>query len=243
MQSQTSLEPKRDTQWMSVSDLMSGLVMIFILVTVSLIYEAARIQKASGNIDSNIDKIARALEREFERDLDKWNAEFNAPLLEFTYLNPEVLFDSSSADLKPQFTEILTDFFPRYIKVLSKFEEDILEIRIEGHTSTRWDNATSEQQAYRNNMDLSHRRTAAVLQYAYTLEPIQNTYFDWLSRRLVAVGMSSSKPILNDSGREEEKKSRRVTFRVITDAEKRLLCSLRDGAGEDCKPRLDTVRL
>ena len=221
---QATLEPKQDSQWMSVSDLMSGLAMIFILFTISMIYEAARIQERSGDINSDIDEIASALEREFGDDLVKWNAEFNAPLLEFTYLNPDVLFDSNESDLKPQFKEILSDFLPRYVNILSRFKGTILEIRIEGHTSTRWDNAASRQEAYGKNMDLSHRRTAAVLQYSYSLEDVQQNYFDWLSKRLVAVGMSSSRPILDSNGREQESKSRRVTFRVITDAEQRLLC-------------------
>lgn len=223
MNSQTTLEPKQDSQWMSVADLMSGLVLMFIIITISMIYEAARIEERSGNINSDIDKIASALEGEFKDDLVKWNAEFNAPLLEFTYLNPDVLFDSNKSELKPEFKEILSDFLPRYVKTLNKFRDTILEIRIEGHTSTRWDRATSRQEAYSKNMDLSHRRTAAVLQYSYSLEEVQTKYFDWLSKRLVAVGMSSSRPII-ENGREQESKSRRVTFRVITDAEQRLLC-------------------
>ena len=118
--------------------------------------------------------------------------------------------------------------------ILNKFEDDILEIRIEGHTSTLWSDAKSSQEAYRKNMDLSHRRTAEVLQYAYTLPKIQTEYFDWLSKRLVAVGMSSSKPILDPTGKEEQSKSRRVTFRVITDAEQRLLCRMKEYKG-DCR--------
>ena len=220
----TSLEVKQDSQWMSVSDLMSGLVLIFIILTVAMIYEAARIEATSGDINSNIDEIALALQREFKHDLDRWNAEFDAPLLEFTYLNPEVLFDGGSAKLKDGFKEILSDFLPRYIGVLSEFKDTILEIRIEGHTSTRWDDATSRQEAYGKNMDLSHRRTAAVLQFSYSLQDVQSNYFDWLSKRLVAVGMSSSRPIVDTQGKEQESKSRRVTFRVITDAEQRLLC-------------------
>ena len=224
MDTRPTLTPKQDSQWMSVSDLMSGLVLIFIILTMSMIHEAAQIKEKSGDINSDIDKIALALESEFEDDLKKWNAEFNAPLLEFTYLNPEVLFDGGKSDLKPQFRLILSDFIPRYLKVLNEYQDTILEIRIEGHTSTRWDTATSRQEAYEKNMDLSHRRTAAVLQYAYSLEEVRTSYFGWLSQRLVAVGMSSSRPILDSNGREQEKKSRRVTFRVITDAEQRLLC-------------------
>ena len=234
----TTLEVKQDSQWMSVSDLMSGLVLVFIILTVAMIYEAARIEETSGDINSRIDEIALALEREFKNDLVRWNAQFDAPLLEFTYLNPDVLFDSSSADLKPRFKEILGEFFPRYIKVLSEFKDTILEIRIEGHTSSRWDEATTRQEAYGKNMDLSHRRTAAVLQYSYSLQDVQLNYFDWLSKRLVAVGMSSSRPIVDSQGREQERKSRRVTFRVITDAEQRLLC--RDSRYRDECPR-DTV--
>ena len=127
MESRTTLETKQDSQWMSVSDLMSGLVLIFILLTISMIYEAARIQDRSGDINSDIDKIAAALELEFRSDLKKWDAEFNAPLLEFTYLNPEVLFDQGDSALKPEFLIILNDFLPRYLNVLDEFRDTILQ--------------------------------------------------------------------------------------------------------------------
>ena len=58
MDSQSTLEPRQDSQWMSVSDLMSGLVLIFIILTIAMIYEAVRIEEESGDINSNIDKIA-----------------------------------------------------------------------------------------------------------------------------------------------------------------------------------------
>ena len=71
-------------------DLMSGLVLIFIILTVAMIYEAARIEETSGDISSRIDEIAWRLSGN-SSVIARWNAEFDAPLLEFTYLNPDVL--------------------------------------------------------------------------------------------------------------------------------------------------------
>ena len=59
--------------------------------------------------------------------------------------------------IKPLFSEILDDFFPRYIKILAKreFRPSIHEIRIEGHTSTEWNYNSTDHEAYINNMNFN----------------------------------------------------------------------------------------
>ncbi len=237
MERTNRLQRNIDSHWMSVADLMAGLLLIFILIIISVVYEALEIKKERGDIDSKIDDIARALEREFKDDLGGWQAEFDATLLEFTYTNPDVLFENARADLKDEFREILTTFFPRYLRVLSGFKKDVYEIRIEGHTSSRWTTKRGDEAytGYLGNMDLSHRRSAKVLKYIYTLDAANRIHFDWLSKHLVAVGMSSSRVIVfPGTDKEDEKRSRRVTFRVITNAEQRLLCR-RYTEGTNCR--------
>ena len=48
------------------------------------------------------------------------------------------MFSQSTFELNDRFKIIINSFFPRYIKVLSKFGSLISEIRIEGHTSSEW---------------------------------------------------------------------------------------------------------
>ena len=70
--------------------------------------------------------IYHALESEFGKDLEKWNAEIEKDTLTVRFLAPEILFESGSDLLKPQFKDILSDFMPRYIVLLiANFVDDI----------------------------------------------------------------------------------------------------------------------
>lgn len=120
--------------------------------------------------------------------------------------------------VRPQFKEILSDFFPRYLRVLREYRDSIDEIRIEGHTSSIWNTHTSETEAYFLNMNLSQGRTQSVLRYVYELPGIESER-EWVKRNFAAVGFSSSRLVLNKSGQEDADASRRVSFRVITNAE------------------------
>ena len=67
-------------------------------------------------------------------------------------------------------------------------------------------------------MALSQRRTRAVLEYVYNLEAVENQT-QWMKSHMAAVGLSSSKLVLYKNGQENELLSRRVSFRVITNAD------------------------
>lgn len=71
-------------------------------------------------------------------------------------------------------------------------------------------------------MELSQDRTRSVLQYALdTLPTTQNR--DWVQTIITANGLSSSKPVLMATGEEDTTQSRRVEFRVRTNAERRIV--------------------
>ena len=67
-------------------------------------------------------------------------------------------------------------------------------------------------------MELSQGRTRAVLEYVYTLHPVA-VERPWIKKHLAAVGFSSSRLIQNPNGVENVERSRRVSFRVMTNAE------------------------
>ncbi|EPC01851.1 hypothetical protein L861_19565 [Litchfieldella anticariensis FP35 = DSM 16096] len=208
--------------WLSVSDLMTGLMMVFLLISIALmryaLIERDRIKEVAVAYQENQIAIYENLVDEFERDLESWDANINKDTLAFTFQSPEVLFDRGSADLRPRFQEILDDFFPRYLDILLDFSSSIDEVRIEGHTSSIWNTEATEPTAYFNNMALSQSRTRSVLEYLYTEEAIEK-YRDWIKEHVAAVGFSSSRLVLDEAGHEDSDKSRRVTFRVITNAE------------------------
>lgn len=207
--------------WLTISDLMAGLMMVFLLISVALMRSAFldrdRMREVAVAYREGQVAIDQALRREFEHDLEKWDAAIDAENLTFEFRSPEVLFEAGAIALQPRFATILDDFFPRYLRVLRAFETVIDEVRVEGHTSSDWVSAT-EDEAYFNNMRLSQGRTRSVLEHVYRL-PSAPGDRNWVTRKVAAVGFSSSRLVVDATGREDPEASRRVLFRVVTNAE------------------------
>ena len=213
---------QEESHWLSVSDLMAGLMMVFLFIAVALMREAFierdKVKNVAIAYQENQVAIYDALMNEFEKDLERWDATIDPDSLTFTFQSPEVLFATGEITLSDRYKALLEDFFPRYMEVLDDFRESINEVRIEGHTSSIWNNYVSDTEAYFKNMELSQGRTRSVLAYVYGL-PTSKDYRSWIKKTFAAVGLSSSRPVLTDAGEEDRQRSRRVTFRVITNAD------------------------
>lgn len=215
-----------DQQWLSVSDLMAGLMVIFLFIAITYIRPIVEKQDIIRDIvtawETSEKNIYEALKQEFREDLPRWNAELDRKSLTVRFKAPDVLFQEGSSKLKPRFEGIISDFFPRYVNVLFRFKSNIEEVRIEGHTSSGWyENATTDE-AYIHNMKLSQERTRAVLGFALHLPEVEPKV-DWVRKNLTANGLSSSHIIQRDDGNEDPDRSRRVEFRVRTNAKDRIV--------------------
>ncbi len=210
-----------ENEWLSVSDLMAGLMVVFLFIAIVFIRPLAeqslKIKEIASSWQENETELYEALLEEFSGDLPRWNAEIEKETLLIRFRSPDVLFDIGRATIRSEFSTILSDFFPRYVRVLSPFRESIDEIRIEGHTSSIWNENTSSEEAYILNMELSQKRTLAVLHNVFSITDIAEDRL-WLQPLLTANGLSSSRPILMDNNLEDTKRSRRVEFRVRTTA-------------------------
>ena len=202
---------------LSTGDLMAGLLFIFILLLMGALLQVQEKAEQDEEIVRRYDQVKTQLyidlEEEFKDDLKVWRAEIDSTTLCVRFQEPSMLFDNNMSTLKDNFKVILTDFFPRYIDVLTKpeYRDNIEEIRIEGHTDSNGE--------YFHNMQLSQDRTRAVLQYCMGL--LDSSKIEWSRTLITANGLSSSHPILRD-GVEDKSLSRRVEFRVRTNAEKQL---------------------
>ena len=201
---------------------MSGLMMVFLFISIALmrhaLIERDKIKEVAVAYQNSQVALYDALLLEFKRDLVRWNAEIDRDTLAFQFKSPDILFGLGSSTMRPEFKAVLNDFFPRYMKVLSQFRQSINEVRIEGHTSSQWDSKTNAEEAYFRNMELSQARTRSVLFFIQTLDEVRAER-DWIRRNIAAVGLSSSRLVLDSAGLEDAEKSRRVTFRVISNAE------------------------
>ncbi|WP_415900560.1 flagellar motor protein MotB [Neptuniibacter sp. QD48_11] len=213
---------QEESHWLSVSDLMAGLMMVFLFIAIALMREAFierdKVKEVAVAYQENQVAIYDALMGEFQSDLQTWDAVIDPHSLTFTFQSPEVLFATGKIDLSSRYKELLRDFFPRYLDVLGKFANSINEVRIEGHTSSVWNSYVSDTEAYFRNMELSQGRTRSVLAYVYDL-PESDEQRRWIKKHFAAVGLSSSHLVMNTAGQEDSVRSRRVTFRVITNAD------------------------
>jgi len=225
-------EVEHEEHWVAVSDLMGGLMMVFLLIAVvylvQLEVESQKIKDVAILYDRLRTQLYEDLHDEFRDDLPRWGAELNKDL-SLRFYNTEVLFAHGDATIKPAFRGILDDFFPRYVRIITsdKYREDILEVRIEGHTSSDWGAARNTDNAYIKNMALSQARTRTTLAYLLEL-PRVNGNKTWLKEHLTANGLSSSKVIFDADQAEDGIRSRRVEFRLRTDAESRIATILKD---------------
>lgn len=220
-----------EEHWVSISDVMAGLMVIFLFIAISYMVNAnqktERITELKVKVANLLDAyrnlqraLSEELQREFESDLVNWTGYLDMETLSIRFKKP---FAQGDATVPNSFKNVLHDFLPRYIAILTKdeYKEDIAEIRIEGHTSSEWHHEAPLDEAYFNNMELSQNRSRNVLQYVLGIRDskiIQDK--DWIKKYLTANGLSSSKPIPGPDGNENKEESRRVEFRVVTKSEK-----------------------
>tara|TARA_B100000700_G_C14922205_1_gene797607 strand:- start:285 stop:1010 length:726 start_codon:yes stop_codon:yes gene_type:complete len=220
-----------DNYWTYVSDIMTGMTIIFLFIAINYIKLASEMAETVKDIVVDYKRIKEIYEQmvkeEFSEDFEDWDAEFNAQDMSFQFNSSEVLFKKGEAELSENFKNILDDFIPRYIFIIKNeaFTGQITAIQIEGHTSSDWGEGKQRGlDAYLKNMELSQNRSANVLNYILNIDDIGESDI-WTRNKLSAVGYSSSKILYDVNGQvrsENELTSRRVSFKLIMDTESQL---------------------
>jgi len=128
-----------------------------------------------------------------------------------------VLFDQGSTRITPVLRNFLEDACEPWVTTLKSSGIDIAEIKIEGHASSEWHRDSSPKQAYLGNLDISQRRSQAVLRVC--LDVIEDSdVIDWAREHMIAVGYSSVRPVIKD-GQEDRAASRRVVLSATPNRE------------------------
>jgi outer membrane protein OmpA-like peptidoglycan-associated protein len=220
--------------WLSVADLMSGLMVIFLFIAISYLLPLAErnkdLQQAQQRVREIVvaftedeARLADELEGALGSDLPRWGAEIDRPRLVIRFRAPELLFERGQVRLRAEFRRVLDEFLPRYLAVLHRNRDAIEEVRIEGHTSSEWTGATNATDAFFRNMELSQGRTRAVLELVLTTPSLER-FQEWARSSVTANGLASARPVrMEDTGAEDADRSRRVEFRIVTRARERVL--------------------
>ncbi len=199
--------------WRSFSDMMAGLLMIFILfLTIAMLQlniQEDLLQDKEEEVNRIIgvrQKIVEELKREFENSDLQLNIDPESGAISFS---EGVFFDYDKYEIKDTGRDYLKSFIPKYIKVLlsDKNRDYISEIIIEGHTDT--------QGSYMYNLELSQKRAFEVAKFILSedFEELSQEENKRLKSILTANGRSFSNPILDENGVIDAEKSRRVEFK------------------------------
>lgn len=114
-------------------------------------------------------------------------------------LSNAILFDSGSAEIKPQYEDSL-------MKIGELVRKSDNHIRIEGHT----DNRPISTSVYPSNWELSTARASQVVR-------LFTTECNISPEKLVAVGYGEYKPIADNSTEEGRKKNRRIEIIILSE--------------------------
>ncbi|MBB3062352.1 OmpA/MotB family protein [Microbulbifer rhizosphaerae] len=215
------LRPSEEGEWLSVSDLMAGLMMVFLCISIvmmrSMMEEREKIRALAQSYRDNQLAIYQTLVREFEGDLPHWGAAIDKDSLTISFNNSDAMFQTGAAEMNADAQKVMENFFPRYLAALNPYLDSVRAIHIEGHTSSEWGTGGSRSENYFNNLRLSQSRSREVLRFVHSLVPAEEV--PGMLALVAAVGYSSARPVLRADGSEDPEKSKRVAFRVITNSE------------------------
>lgn len=217
--------------WMSVSDLMTGLMVIFLFVSIAYMVRAQKLlQQRKQDFSEYVDikkQLRDTLTDKFENKKDQVAVLHNDDYITLRFSKAETLFPRNESRLTPVFVQTLEEVIPDYMRVLlnDQLSKHIQEIRIEGHTDASPFGST-DSDPYLSNLKLSQDRSREVVACIrkicekHFMRPEQEIIEAWLT----AVGYSYTYALDDDGNYAAEtkkrinpEKSRRVEIRVITD--------------------------
>lgn len=190
--------------WITYSDLLVGLLMVFVLL---LFLTLSRMQRDVANVRAILAANETALSLAARSLKGTGAGLYFDPKTQALAMDAEVLFGYGSATLRPEAQRIIytvaTKFLPR---LLSNHDVDsqLQEIAVIGHTDTVG--------TYIWNMDLSQRRAYSVMRAV-----VEATYGQPHAERLrdliTASGKSEVEPVMVD-GHYDPDRSRRIELHI-----------------------------
>jgi outer membrane protein OmpA-like peptidoglycan-associated protein len=197
----------------SLTDLMTSLAVIFILLLVAMLNNQR--QQATETRNLVVSRLQAALEK-FKLQGVEVKSDPKDPLVLLVIVPEDLLkFEQGKSDIPTAGFNFLQIFAPKFVSTACSTElrEGIGSIVVEGHASSEGRRS--------DNLSLSQRRSMAVVQQ--TLAALDSSgetdttkeYEDTCFLSLIsATGRGNAEPIYKENGEEDRPHSRRVVFKV-----------------------------
>ena len=204
-----------DTQenifWITMTDLLLGLAVIFIVLFVLAMTGFAQAKLQEQQLKSEVAKdLAEELKaKNINAQIDLMTGDVKLSDLQ--------LFEVGSYQLSNDGKIFLNKFVPIYINAVfdnPKIANKVKNIIIQGHTDSQsFANIQSKDIQFIKNMELSTNRANEVAKYIF-FTPYNKQYSNKLHKMLTVEGKSYSEPVLIN-GKEDFAKSRRVELKLV----------------------------
>ena len=163
-----------------------------------------------AQISTNVTDFNKKLNTIFQKEIKSKKIKIKEDL-SIDFIDKALYFEVSKYELTKNQKEFLDNFSKKLVPFLKANVDKISALEINGHTSSEW-GTQNFANGYLKNEKLSMNRSFSTLSYIF-LNQSKPTQIK-LSKILRGSGFSYSKKImLND--KEDRKKSRRVTFKII----------------------------
>ena len=190
-------ESSEASTYLSIGDLMSGLLMFFALLFITALLQLQQIKDQANKeqqffVGTLINKL----------NGNNLKVQVNAKTGDVSLRN-EILFAEGSSELKPEGKKWLQKFVPVYSELIfsrPEFQKLITRVVLEGHTSSKG--------SYESNMELSLLRSLSVYKYIFSNE-INFSTKSLLREKLLASGRGEFDSDQNKDNADD----RKVVFR------------------------------
>lgn len=207
---QTRDENEENIFWITMSDLLLGLAIVFITLFVIAMtgfsQQSLQQQKAQMEVSEKINEQFKKSDLDVE--IDKMTGNLKISDVE--------LFELGSWELSNRGKALLDKLAPIYINSIfadKELSKEIEHIIIQGHTDSHmFAGINSKDEQFIKNMDLSLKRANSVAQYMFRTN-YDKKYNDNFRKILVVEGKSFNEPVLIN-GKEDFDKSRRVELKL-----------------------------
>lgn len=204
--------------WVSYTDLMSGFLVVFMIISMMIFHEYWKIRK--DNLQNLI-------------------TEYSEVFVEDNYVRHEIdtvrgsivlTHKSDGGYLFPFGRDKMTPQFRNYIKKIGKplvrksmklWEQRNLkdmELRIEGHTDPVWGGKRDDDEGYVQNLILSSARANYVYRFMLDSLGLDEAEKEFVKQNMISIGYSYSRRLSEGTVDDKslDKASRRIEFRIIS---------------------------
>ena len=204
--------------WMSYTDLMSGFLVVFIIITALIFNEYMKIRK------TNLQNLITEYREVFVEDSNiSFEIDTVRGSIVLTHKDPrKSLFNFGVEKMTPSFAGYIKTvgrpIIQKSMYLWKTLDLKDMELRIEGHTDPIWGGRLNDDFGFVQNLDLSSARANYVYRYMLDSLNLNEEERQFMKKNMISIGYSYSRRLSDDNvaDRSLDSKSRRVEFRIIS---------------------------